>query len=442
MMRLLCSCLVTLLSTACVTSTPVERRLDALMSDLHQRGLFDGAVVVGDGERIVWERGFGLANVEERVPFTPSTNTDSGSLAKTFTAAVLIDLEREGVLDLDDPAQKWLPELPYPDITLRHLLSHSSGFTFDYDYFDPFLSAGQDRTTERLLAVVAAQKPELSFPPGTAFEYSGFGFDLASLAAARATKKEYGQLLRERVFAPRGMGAPFLRPARLAAFPQPRTRGYRRVNGKLEPHEVFDYEAFHGGSNIYASARDFHRWNTSSFAPEALQYARIAGAESGLTLGSWYRSAAGDAYWYAGHLQGFHDEVFRAGRWSIVYVSNNTLEPWLQHAIVRAIHAIVRGKDVPPLTPPAVQEVSKDERASLDGTWRLDGGETLAIERTAVLHNGIRYRMIPVSPRAFYVPGLHLMLGFAKDPRGAIARIHVSSNLEERWGVRYDPARE
>ena len=437
MRRIASALLVTLLASACV-STSRQQRLDALFDDLHRRGLFDGAVVVGDRERIVWEGGFGYANAEQQVPFTPATPADGGSLAKTFTAALLIDLEREGVLDLDDPAQRFLPELPYRDITLRHLLSHSTGLTFDYDYFDPFLPSGQIRTSDALLNVIAAQKPPLAFAPGSAFEYNSFGFDLAALAAARATGKSYGDLLRERYFAPLGITAAFLRPARFEDFPQPRTRGYRRTDGKLELNEVFDYEGFHGGSNIYLSVRDLYRWSRNAVAAEALQHARIAGAESGLTLGSWYRSKSSDAFWYAGHLQGFHSELFRDERWSIAYISNNTLEPWLQHGIVRAVRAILARKNPGTLNPPAIDEIAKDERALLDGRWTLSDDTTLVIERQAVLHNGVRYRMFPVSPRAFYVPGLHLMIGFARTS-GEIARIHVSSNLDERWGIRSQP---
>src|SRR6187401_1303011 len=68
----------------------VERRLTALMSDLHERNLFDGSVVVGKGQEILWEKGFGFANDTRRVAFTPDTAVDAASLAKTFTAALVL----------------------------------------------------------------------------------------------------------------------------------------------------------------------------------------------------------------------------------------------------------------------------------------------------------------------------------------------------------------
>src|SRR5688572_5906799 len=95
------------------TDANVARRLDALFSDLHERGLFDGAVVVANGDRIVWENGFGFANAERQVRFTPDTPADGGSLAKTFTAALVLMLHAEGRVGLDEPARRFLPELPY-----------------------------------------------------------------------------------------------------------------------------------------------------------------------------------------------------------------------------------------------------------------------------------------------------------------------------------------
>lgn len=433
-----------LLQIGCRTATtPVESRLDALFADLHARGLFDGAVVVSSGGKVVYERGFGYADVERGVPFTADTPADGGSLAKTFTAALLLALQHEGVLALDDPAQKYLPELPYGEITLRHLLSHSSGIPVgDYDYFDAHLPREQVRTTETLLRVIAEQKPPLASAPGTHFQYSSFAFDLAALAASRAAGKSYGELLSERFFRPLAITSAFLRPGRFGEFPGVRTRGYQRVGGKLEPNEVFDYEAFHGGSNIYFSARDLDRWNVAAvLSPaalaDALRPATIAGAPSGLTLGSWYRS--GDAFWYSGHLQGFHSELFRDARsgLSVVYISNNTIEPWLQKAIVRAAADITRGRSVAPLAAPALRELTKEQRANLAGRWRLPGGEerviTTASGRPSVVYDRVTYGIVQISPSTFYVPGLDWIIGFGGE--GA-SRMYVGTNVEEAWATR------
>jgi N-acyl-D-amino-acid deacylase len=443
---------LTLASCRTTTDAKTRQRLDALFTDLHQRGMFDGAVVVGRGEAILWEKGFGEANGERGVAFTPDTPSDGASLAKTFTAAVVLMLQSEGVLSLDVPVQRYLPELPYPTITLRHLLSHTSGLAvLDYDWFDPYLPPGRARTTEALLEVVGAQKPALVAEPGTMFEYSSFGYDLAALAAARAAKTTFADLLQTRIFRPLGIASAFLRPARFEDFPGVRTLGYRTVGGKREVRDVFNGEAFHGGSNIYISARDLHRWNASFLTHPHLAHAaladvstpaRVNGAQSALTLGNWYRSADGRKFWYSGHLQGFHDEVFRdldRGD-SIVYMSNNTMEPWLHRAIVRAVSNVLEGRSQAPLLPPPTETVSHDERGALQGEWVFPEGDrfsiALAPPRFQLVRDGVSYRIVQVHPTTFYVPGLDWQLGFARDSSGGIARVYVSTNVDERWGTR------
>lgn len=96
---------------------------------------------------------------------------------------------------------------------------------------------------------------------------------------------------------------------------------------------------------------------------------------------------------------------------------------------------------MPPLTAPPTQPVSEAEHASLTGTWTLtQGDDDLVIQRAGdglfVDRAGVRYRMFPVGPAAFYVPGLDVMLGFARSAGGDVTRIHVSSNVAEQWGAR------
>jgi CubicO group peptidase (beta-lactamase class C family) len=424
-------------------ASATRERLERLVAGLHAKGLFDGAVVVGRRDVVLWEKGVGEADAERHVPFTPDTPVDGASLAKTFTAALLLSLQSEGRLTLDEPAQRLLPELPYREITLRQLLSHSSGLPDYYEYFEPFVGKDQVRTNEILLGVMAAQEPPLAFRPGTRFEYSSFAYDLAALAACRAARATYEALLQQRVFRPLGITSAFVRPGRLADFPGVRTRGYRHVGERLEPNEVFDLEAFHGGSNVYISTRDLHLWNASFLTrpvlgraalQEGLRAARIAGSPSGLTLLSWYSAPDRSSFWYSGHLQGFHSVVFRDVKTgdSIAYGSNNTLDAWLQHGLIRGIRSILAGKESEPLPPSPTAPLPRESWRLLSGKWRMDDGERFSIEpgeRLFIRRNGVAYLMVPVDPRTFYVPGLDFMIGLARDERGGRGFLRVSSNL-------------
>jgi len=430
----------------------VARRLSALVEDLHRRGLFDGAIVVERSGAVVWQGARGFADREHGIPFTVDTAVDGASLAKTFTAALILMLADEGRLDLDRPARELVPELPYAEVTVRHLLTHCSGLPAYYEGFEPFLSPLEPRTTERLLGILAAQRMPLAFPPGSRFEYSSFAYDVAALVAARAAGSGVAELFRQRLFAPLGLGSAFLRPARFADWPGPRTLAYRQGGAGLEPNDVFDLEAFHGGSNIYLSARDLTRWNTAFFddaffgrrvLARGAEPATIAAGRSGLTLLNWYRSPDGSASWYSGHLQGFHSIVFRdlQARVSIVVVSNDSMETWLQHAIVRGLRETLAGRRSEELTPPQVTEIAESELGAVVGSWRFADGSVIRLDHeggalfvTSTAH--VRYPMFHVNPSSFYAPGLDDTLGFARDGAGAIARLRRSTNLGVDWATR------
>jgi CubicO group peptidase (beta-lactamase class C family) len=191
-------------------SPSVAVSIDSLMTDLRDRGNFSGAVVVHRGDEIVYERGFGFANNAEQVPFTPDTPANGASLAKTLTAAALLMLEAEDRIGLDDPVSRYLPGFPYPAVTVRHLLTHSSGLRTSPPGEPP---VGETITNELELEILAEVAPRLSFDPGSGFQYSNLAYDLAAMVIERVTGSSYASFLDERIFEPVGMDSAFIRPA-------------------------------------------------------------------------------------------------------------------------------------------------------------------------------------------------------------------------------------
>jgi hypothetical protein len=242
-----------------------------------------------------------------------------------------------------------------------------------------------------------------------------------------------------------------------------RTLGYRREGERLVVNDVFEGEAFHGGCNVYISARDLDRWNASFLRagrlPPAVLAADLSGAligvdparspaaagRSGLTLGSWYRRADDSAFWYSGHLQAFHSEIYRdvPRGWSIVYTSNNTIDPWMQKGLVRAIVAVLEGRVPVPPAIPAVESIAARALPGLAGRYEMPGGEALVVEAAPdglrVVRDGVTYRVHRIASDAFYIPGLDFVLGFARAEPARDARpawkVFVSSNVAESWGT-------
>ncbi|MEP6834133.1 MAG: serine hydrolase domain-containing protein [Gemmatimonas sp.] len=166
------------------------------------------AVIVGD--RVVWAEGFGWADRGKRIPASVETIYRIGSLTKTFTAVVLMQLVAAGTVQLDDPVEKYLPEIrglasPRPGgkpVTLRMLASHTAGIIREPAL--PGAAAGPIAEWEnKLLASI----PTTAFDadPGTRYEYSNVGFGILGLTLSRAAKKPYMQMVEEGVLQPLGM---------------------------------------------------------------------------------------------------------------------------------------------------------------------------------------------------------------------------------------------
>jgi CubicO group peptidase (beta-lactamase class C family) len=165
------------------------------------------ALIVMDRDEVEYRRGYGMANLEHGIPIDSSSVFRTGSVSKQFTAAVVALLAQDGVLSLDDPVQRYLPEMPdlgHP-MTIRHLLHHTSGVR---DYLDLMALAGRGSDDfyrkEQALGLLARQEG-LNFTPGTRFLYSNSGYFLLSQVVERATGRSLRAEAQDRIFGPLGM---------------------------------------------------------------------------------------------------------------------------------------------------------------------------------------------------------------------------------------------
>ena len=166
------------------------------------------AVGVSLAGRSVYEKAFGLAEIEHNIPNTPQTIFESGSVAKQFTAAAVILLSLEGKLGLDDPVRKYIPELPDygAPLTIRHLLNHTGGVR-DWGSVLALTGFGRgDRVVSQALAMdVITHQKGLDFTPGAEYSYSNSGYQLAATIVERVSKQKFPAFTEERLFKPLGM---------------------------------------------------------------------------------------------------------------------------------------------------------------------------------------------------------------------------------------------
>jgi CubicO group peptidase (beta-lactamase class C family) len=181
--------------------------VDAIFQPWSKPGTPGAAVAVMQHGKLVYEKGYGLANLEYDIPVTPQTVFHVASVSKQFTAMALVLLEQDGKLSLEDDVHKYLPELPdygHP-ITLRQLLQHCSGIR---DQWQTLALAGwrlDDVITQKQILRLLFQQKELNFVPGTSHLYSNGGYTLAAEVVTRVSGTPFPAFCLERIFRPLGM---------------------------------------------------------------------------------------------------------------------------------------------------------------------------------------------------------------------------------------------
>lgn len=412
----------------------IRSAADSLLHRLHERGWFSGAVVLGTDAEI-YAQGFGWANTEAGLRFTPDVAADGASIAKTLTAAAIFMLVEAGKLDLDAPIVRYLPEYPHANALVRHLLSHSAGLpAAEYDFFNDRIAPDRIKTTELFLAALREARFQPEFVPGTRFQYSSLGFDIAAHLVERVSGVSWAGFLGAHVFRPLQMTRTFLRPPRLADWPGVRTLSYRPEGDSLVVHDVFDLEGFYGGSNLYFSTRDLFRWSRSFYTNPVLSQRSLQrgsgaallrdsigkqGGYSRINLLSWYYAPGGRRFHYPGSLQGFWSSAYRNEErgYSIVYMSNNSMPQWLRPLLTRALIEIMEGRTPPLIEEPRDVAISKENVREFVGTYDVAGVGRVRISRDedrvyVSIGDGIVYRAFPVEDRQLYIPGLDVWVGF------------------------------
>ena len=266
------------------TAPDYARQLQSTLDQQREARSIPGivaTVIFPDGSQ--WNGASGMSKLDPDEPATPETPFVVGSITKTFVAALIMQLVDEGTLSLDDRLAEWLPDYPRADqISLRHLLSHTSGV---FNYFDhrSYISQvfGNSRRVWTPQEILDAFDGVPYFPPGTGYHYSNTNFVLLGMVAEEATGSSLAEELERRFFEPLDLTNTYFQYDEPA--PESAALGYLVTTARAR--EISDGTDFRpttsaatvawGAGNIAASAPDIARWGRTLHAggllrPESL----------------------------------------------------------------------------------------------------------------------------------------------------------------------------
>jgi CubicO group peptidase (beta-lactamase class C family) len=311
-------------------ATAVDRAAAELTVKEHVPGV--AIAVVRHGE-VIYEHGYGFADVASKTPATVDTRFEIGSITKQFTAACIMQLVRAGKLSLDDPLGKFVTDYPAGSaVTVRQMLSHTSGLPEYLDYEAGHTLATKPVATAGILRRIAKQP--LDFAPGSAWAYNNTNYLLLGRIVELTAREPYEKYVREHLFAPANMTqSGFISDER--TFPDMAT-GYERVGAAGVARAQPIAEAWAGGAGaIVSTVGDLAKWNAavangSIVAPDDVKLLQTAvtlpdGSRTKYGLGWAVDSLGGHPrVWHSGRSNGFSttNALFPADDESIIVLGN------------------------------------------------------------------------------------------------------------------------
>jgi CubicO group peptidase (beta-lactamase class C family) len=367
--RLLCLILVVspVLSYA---QKPETERLDSFLHVMAQHGLFNGTIVATVHGEIVYEKSIGLADRATGALNSDTTPFNLASMSKPFTSLAVLQLVQKGKLHLGDHFVQYFPDFPYPDITIRQLLNHTSGLPqvemFEHDY----MSKHPDEVIsgeEAYRHMVVLNQP-LQSKPGEKMTYSNMGYACLALLVAKVSKMPFGEYLEKNIFLPSNMHHTYLRASGMAdparyTIPAMYMTEHRRIDS-LDRHVYYTYYNLGympGPGSIVSTPLDILQFDRalasgkllsaslmdSAFSPTVLGDGKVAHMRGNGSYGfGWnvIRDPGKDTVVYHdGHIPGIVTMLYRNLTRGLTIVYYDNMDSPLPLDIVGAVSRILTG---------------------------------------------------------------------------------------------------
>src|SRR5687767_7639099 len=410
-----------LMTLACLFSAAAQtdkaKKIDTFLRPFVDAKQFSGVVLATENGKVIYEKPFGHANVEFKIPNDKNTRIGIASITKLMTAVIRTRLIEEKRISADDTVAKYIPDFPNGDkITIEMLATHRSGIP--HRMMPPEQEA-VPHTSVEMITWIKQAKP--MFDPGARRLYSSAGYTLLARILEIASGKTYAQLLNDYVFAPAGMrdSLDFFGETIM----ERRAQDYLLdqtgpVNASLK-----DYSFLVGAGSVFGTAADLHRFG------EAIVDGKYGEATKARLLGDAESiTGSGSTNGHRSYL-----EVEKNKKYGYVVLAN--LSSGAYDIIQRGIRDIVQGKDV--ATPVVVQpKIIPNPKVvnELLGMYRTsDGSETEVLLRNGHLY-ATDIKLLPIGPDCFFEYKFFGTACFVRDPGGNIKEIQwKGSNFSLTW---------
>lgn len=289
-------------------------RLDSLFQTQYKHQQLNGSVLVAKNGQVLYQNAFGFRDIQNKQANTANTVFNLASISKTITATAVLQLVERGKIRLDDSFVKYFKDFPYPTITIRQMLSHTSGLPDKEELFTDSLIKLQPEKVWQNGDILPALKSfgKLPFSPGDQWRYSNIGYNLLALLIEKISGESYAHYMQQHIFQPAGMKGAYLQTSLVNthhdsaainyAFPAPYASELVPVNDRPGNKKwIYTLNGLIGQGGITTTASDLLRYDQALYNGKLLKPATLAMAFSPMVLNNKKyadASSSAGAAWY------------------------------------------------------------------------------------------------------------------------------------------------
>lgn len=241
--------------------------MDSVMRIYRRSYRFNGAVMISEKGRMIYNKTFGYADIGEDEKITTDHSFQLASVSKQFTAAAIMILAERGDLNISDSVITFFPDFPYPEVTIEHLLHHTGGLpNYMWMYENRWDSSTVVPHNDTLMGMLAENRLGRYFRAGRKHDYSNTGYAVLACIVAEVSGKDFADFVNDEIFEPLGMTHSF---AWSQGNDEPRNEktvpGYYRRGRRFYRVQPTLHDGILGDKGIYSNGEDMFKWDQALY---------------------------------------------------------------------------------------------------------------------------------------------------------------------------------
>lgn len=313
-------------------------KIEELFSKLYKKKQFNGSILVAEDGKIIYGGAKGYANFALKKELSIHSSFHLASVSKQFTAMAIMMLQEKGKLKYEDDVTKYLPNLPYEGITIRHLLTHTSGVPNILNYIPHFMNYWDSCEVARNCDVPVMLKnntPSMQFKPGKRFSYNNTGYVLLALIVERVADMPFNEFVEKKIFKPLQMNDSKVYSVVKEPEIANRVYGYGQYRSVYNLDEDDIRNGLVGEKGVYSSVMDLYKWDQALYTnvlvkdstlKEAFEYGELNNGKRIYYGFGWRKTKEHEQIVYHfGHWRGFKTCIIRfVDDKKLIVILNNT----------------------------------------------------------------------------------------------------------------------